>query len=116
MWDKLKEIEQRYHQTEAEMARPEVAANFDRLQALAREHASLEGIVTLLNEYRRLQDSLAQARSIIFSVGTSATSDLVVRNTETGESMTLTPGDYPVYSKSGHILYQTVSSNDRFMR
>ena len=65
MWDKLKEIEQRYHQTEAEMARPEVAANFDRLQALAREHASLEGIVTLLNEYRRLQDSLAQARSIM---------------------------------------------------
>ena len=65
MWDKLKEIEQRYHQTEAEMARPEVAANFDRLQTLAREHASLEGIVTLLNEYRRLQDSLAQARSIM---------------------------------------------------
>ena len=50
---------------------------------------------------------VTQARSIIFSVGTGGGSDLVVRNTETGESVTLTRGEYPVYSNTGHILYQT---------
>jgi len=65
MWDKLSETEKRYREIEAEMARPEVAADYERLQALAREHASLEEVVSLLHEYRRLQDSLAQAHSIV---------------------------------------------------
>ena len=52
----------------------------------------------------------ARARGIIFAAGTIASSDLVVRNTDTGESVTLTPGDYPVYSNSGHILYQNTAA------
>src|SRR3989304_4382771 len=65
MWDKLSETEKRYREIEAEMARPEVASDYERLQAMAREHASLEEVVSLLHEYRHLQDSLAQARSIV---------------------------------------------------
>ncbi len=64
MWDKLEAIERRYRELEAEMARPEVAADYDRLQSLAREHASLQEIVHIAGEYRRLQDSLSQARGI----------------------------------------------------
>jgi len=65
MWDKLEAVEQRYHELERDMAQPEVAADYERLQALAREHASLREIVSLLHEFRRLRDSLAQARSIV---------------------------------------------------
>lgn len=65
MWEKLEAIERRYLELEAQMARPEVAADYDRLQGLAREHASLQQVVGILNEYRRLQDSLGQARGIV---------------------------------------------------
>jgi len=65
MWEKLEAIEKRYQELAEEMARPEVAADYERLQALAREHASLEEIVSLIREHRRLQESLAQARAVI---------------------------------------------------
>jgi len=47
------------------MARPEVAADYERLQELAREHAALQEIVDILREYRRLRDSIGQARAIV---------------------------------------------------
>ncbi len=65
MWDRLEEIEKRYHALEADMAQPEALADYDRLQKLAREHASLQEIIFILQDYRRLADSLAQARLII---------------------------------------------------
>lgn len=64
MWDKLGAIETHYRELEEEMARPEVAGDFDRLQKLAREHSSLQEIVATLNEYRRLEEGLSQARGI----------------------------------------------------
>jgi peptide chain release factor 1 len=64
MWDKLAGIEKRYEELAQEMARPEVAADFQQLQALAKEHASLESIVSLYREYKRLDEALAEARSL----------------------------------------------------
>ncbi len=65
MWEKLEEIERRYRELETEMARPEVAGDYDGLQSLAREHASLQEVVGILNEYRHLRESLEQARAIL---------------------------------------------------
>jgi peptide chain release factor 1 len=65
MWDKLESIERRYRELEVQMARPEVAADYDRLHSLAREHASLQDVVGMLSEYRHLRDSLDQARAIL---------------------------------------------------
>ena len=65
MWDRLEETERRYRELEAEMARPEVAADYDRLQKLAREHASMQEVVGILGEYRRLHESLDEARAIL---------------------------------------------------
>lgn len=65
MFDRLKAIEDRYDELSQEMARPEVASAFDRLQALAREHAALQEIVKIAREYRAVQQSLTQARSIV---------------------------------------------------
>src|SRR3990172_8203960 len=65
MWDKLEATEKRYQELGEEMARPEIAADYERLHALAREHASLKEIVDILNGYRRLRESLSQARAIV---------------------------------------------------
>ncbi len=65
MWDKLEATEKRYLEIEREMAGPEAAADYARMQELAREHASLGEVVSLLREYRLLQDSLGQARAIV---------------------------------------------------
>jgi peptide chain release factor 1 len=65
MWDKLEAIEARYRDLETEMSRPEVAGNYDRLQALAREHSALKNIIDIITEYRGLQSDLGQARHII---------------------------------------------------
>ena len=51
--------------------------------------------------------SQAAARSIIFDVGSPSNRDIAVKNLETGEREVLGHGAYPVYSASGHILYQT---------
>jgi peptide chain release factor 1 len=64
MWERLADLEARFEELTAEMGRPEVAADFERLQTLARERAGLEGVVTLYREYRRLQAALAGARSM----------------------------------------------------
>lgn len=65
MWEKLEAIEKRYREIEEEMARPDVASDYDHLQKLAREHASLQEIVGIMREYRRLQDALSDARAIV---------------------------------------------------
>jgi len=64
MWDKLEGIEARYEELAEEMGHPEVAADFQRLQALAKEHASLEGIVSLYREYKQVNAALAEAQSL----------------------------------------------------
>ncbi len=69
MFDKLAAIEQRYRELEEEMSRQEVANDYDRLQALAREHSSLQEIVQILNEYRRLDKALSEARAIVSEGG-----------------------------------------------
>ena len=47
------------------------------------------------------------AHSIIFDLGAPSDRDIAVKNLETGEWEVLAEGAYPVYSPSGHILYQT---------
>ena len=65
MWDKLKAIEERYHELTAEMARPEVAADYDRLQVLAKEQAAMQRIVALYRQQRQAGESLEQARAVV---------------------------------------------------
>ncbi len=69
MWEKLEALERRYEEMAAEMARPEVAADYERLQALAKEHAALEEIVALYRRYRQRQRALAEARAIVAEGG-----------------------------------------------
>ena len=52
MLDKLKALEERFEGITEEMARPEVVADYQRLQTLAKERASLEEVVSLYRDLR----------------------------------------------------------------
>lgn len=69
MLDKLAALEARYEELGREMARPEVAGDYERLQALAREHSSLEDTVSMYREYRSLTKALEEARAIVAEGG-----------------------------------------------
>ncbi len=49
----------------------------------------------------------AAARAILFTVGTVNDQEIAVKNIENGQFSVLTEGAFPVYSPSGHIVYQT---------
>jgi peptide chain release factor 1 len=65
MWDRLTAIQQRYEELGQEMAKPEIANDYERLQKLAREHSQLGEIVRIGAEYRKAQQALDQARAIV---------------------------------------------------
>ena len=63
MWERLQALERRYDELADEMARPEVASDFARYQALAKEQAQLAPAVELYRRYRALQADLESARA-----------------------------------------------------
>ena len=65
MWERLDGIEERYESLTAEMGRPEVALDYERLQALAKERASLEEIVSLYRQYREADRLASEARAFL---------------------------------------------------
>ena len=69
MWDRLTAVEARFEGLTAEMGRPEVAADFNQLQALARERASLEQVVSLYRNYQQADRDLGEARAMVAEGG-----------------------------------------------
>ena len=64
MWDRLEQIERRYQELDRQMARPEIATDLKQLQALAREKASLEDVVTRYQQYKKTLKELEGAKSM----------------------------------------------------
>ena len=65
MLDKLRGIEERYENITEEMAQPEVIADYQRLQALAKERASLDQVVTLTRALRSAEEQIDEAKQLI---------------------------------------------------
>ncbi|HYM14375.1 MAG TPA: peptide chain release factor 1 [Dehalococcoidia bacterium] len=65
MFDRLEATEQRFNDLTDEMSRPEVAADYERLNALARERASIEQVVSLYREWRANAAAIEQARAVL---------------------------------------------------
>lgn len=65
MKEQLDKIEKRYAEIDAEMARPEVATDLERLQALARERASIEDIVATYRKYKDAEKALEETRGML---------------------------------------------------
>ena len=64
MWARLEDVAKRFDEIEQEMADPATSRNPSRLQALAREHSSLQEKINLLIEYRSASDQLQQASEV----------------------------------------------------
>lgn len=65
MLERLDSIERRYVELNELMAQPEVASDFDQLQVLAREHASIEELVTMFRVYKTVIKSLEETQTML---------------------------------------------------
>ncbi len=64
MQDKLRALEDRYEAITAEMANPDVIADFNRLQAMAKERAQLEDVVRIYRELRSVEEQIDEAKQL----------------------------------------------------
>jgi peptide chain release factor 1 len=64
MQDKLRALEERYEALNAEMARPDLAADYQRLAELAKERSTLEAVVGLYRRMRTMDDQIAEAHEM----------------------------------------------------
>jgi peptide chain release factor 1 len=65
MWDRLEQIEKHYQELDRQIASPEVSTDHDKLQALAREKAGLEELVTRYRAYRDTAKELDETRAML---------------------------------------------------
>ncbi len=65
MMEKLDPIIRRFEDIESAMADPEVVVNYEKVQALAKERASLEELVGIARQYRQLVEEIADLETLI---------------------------------------------------
>ncbi len=65
MFDRLEATDQRYDDLTEEMSKPEVSGDYERLQAIAKERASIEQVVRLYREWRSASRAIEDARSVV---------------------------------------------------
>ena len=67
MWDRLEQIELRYQELDEQMAAPEMSSDLKQLQALAKEKAGLNTLVTKCREYKATSKELEETREMLGS-------------------------------------------------
>ena len=65
MFEKLDPIIRRFEEIESAMADPEVVVNYEKVQALAKERASLEELVGIARHYRQLLEEIADLEALV---------------------------------------------------
>ena len=65
MLSRLQSLVDRYEELTAEMARPEVSSDYEKIQTIAKERASLEEIVSLYRRYTETEKGIADARALM---------------------------------------------------
>ncbi len=86
IFDKLDAIVRRNQEIEEAMARPEVAANFEQIQALAKERAGLEELVEIARRRQRLLEEQADLGALVSEGGDPEIVQLAREEMETTES------------------------------
>ena len=76
LFTKLAAVEDRYQEIEELMAEPEIATDHERVQSLAKERASIEGLVATYREYRKLLEERKDVLSILEEGSDQALSSL----------------------------------------
>jgi len=82
MWDRLEQIERRYHELDQQMAAPEIATDLKKLQTLAREKAGIEDVVTRYQRYKATSRELEKTKSMLTSEPDAEMSTMVKQEIE----------------------------------
>ena len=67
MWDKLKEVEERYESLGQQLSKPEIISDRDLFQKYSREYKSLTDLVTTFRSFTKAQDELNGSRDLVAS-------------------------------------------------
>lgn len=67
--EKLDRIVKRYDELNALLEQPEVAMNYARAQEVSKERASVERIVTLYREYRKIEKEVGETKALLEGEG-----------------------------------------------
>ena len=86
MLDKLDPVIERYHEIEESMGDPDVAADFERIQALARERASLENLVNIGGEYKDLVNEIDDLQALLSDGSDPELAEMVKEELETSQT------------------------------
>jgi peptide chain release factor 1 len=65
MWDKLREIEERYEQVQGDLQNPEITSDPNQLQKLGKLNAELEPYVAAYRKWRKLSEERKQAEQLL---------------------------------------------------
>jgi peptide chain release factor 1 len=65
MFQRLAAMEERFHQIEAEMSRPDIASNVGKLRDLAKERSQLQEAVCLYADHKEKSQSLQEAQDLL---------------------------------------------------
>jgi peptide chain release factor 1 len=65
MWDKLKEVEERYEALSQQLSKPEVIANRENFQKYSKEYSSLTELVTTYRSFSKAQEELQGSRELL---------------------------------------------------
>jgi len=83
MLEKLDAIEKRYDELNRLMSEPEVASDIDRLQRLAKEHASIQELTAKYRGYRATEKSLQETEALLGQTLDKEMADLAREELET---------------------------------
>jgi len=65
MFERLEQIEARFQDLTTQMADPEVLADHEKYQKIAKQHRELEPVVEKFREYRQVKTGIADARAML---------------------------------------------------
>ncbi|MFZ1914831.1 MAG: peptide chain release factor 1 [Dehalococcoidales bacterium] len=65
MWDKLEQINKKYEEIVAQMSNPEIATDHVQMTKLAQEKSSLDGIISLYQDYKATKKSLEDTKAMM---------------------------------------------------
>jgi peptide chain release factor 1 len=65
MFEKLQEVQARYHELNSQLADPSVTSDPDAYQRLAKEHARLRKLVESYERFRAIDDEIAETRAML---------------------------------------------------
>jgi peptide chain release factor 1 len=80
--EKLDSLEKRYEELSQLIAQPDIVTDPDKLQPLAREHASLDDIVSKYRDYKKIDSALSDTKAMLESDIEEEMREMIIEETK----------------------------------